>query len=102
MMYLKLKVLSQERRFPLHLPQRSWRWGLLGSTWRIFTGQVHLVCLQLWGRRRRSAGAARGRAGGPLPGRLIPYLAGDVLHTVRVVGLLAGPAELPEIDLEGG
>lgn len=63
MMYLKLNVLSQERRFPLHLPQRSWRWGLLGSTWRIFTGQVHLVCLQLWGRRRRSAGAGRGGPG---------------------------------------
>lgn len=38
-----------------------------------------------------------GRGGGDAP-----YLAGDVLHAVRVVGLLAGPAELAEIDLGGG
>lgn len=48
MIYLKLKVLSQDRRLPLHLPHKSWRWGLLGSTWRSFTGQEHLVCLQFW------------------------------------------------------
>lgn len=53
--YLKLNVLSHERRLPLHLPQRSWRWGLLGSTWRSFTGQVHLVCLQLWNRQKQKS-----------------------------------------------
>lgn len=73
MMYLKLKVLSQERRFPLHLPHRSWRCGLLGSTWRSFTGQVQRVCLQLCGERRQrgkgAAGSGPGGGGGSLPGR---------------------------------
>lgn len=70
-MYLKLKVLSQERRFPLHLPHRSWRCGLLGSTWRSFTGQVQRVCLQLCGEAASAGerGAARGCGGRRLPGR---------------------------------
>lgn len=38
----------------------------------------------------------------PRAGQGVPYLAGDVLHAVWVVGLLASPAELPKIDLGGG
>lgn len=46
MMYLKLKVLSQESRLPLQRPHRSWRWGRLGSTWRNVTWQVQRARLQ--------------------------------------------------------
>lgn len=44
-MYLKLKVLSQDSRLPLHLPHRSCLWGLFGSTWRCVSEQAHRALL---------------------------------------------------------
>lgn len=47
-MYLKLKVLSQESRLPLHLPHKSCLWGRLGSTWRCVIAQEQRALLQVW------------------------------------------------------
>lgn len=54
-MYLKLKVLSQESRLPLHLPHKSCLWGLFGSTWRCVSAQEQRALLHVLKEKSRLA-----------------------------------------------
>ena len=99
-MYLKLKVLSQDSRLPLHLPHRSCLWGRLGSTWRGVNAHVQRALLQVWKRGQRLV-AELTHITSCWGDYKVSYVACYVFNSVRVEFLLAFSAKLFEINLVG-
>lgn len=94
-MYLKLKVLSQESRLPLHLPHKSCLWGLFGSTWRCVSAQEQRALLQVYERKEPVSCDAQASFV-----YIDTYMTRDVLYAVWVKFFLAFPTELLEVNLE--
>lgn len=100
MMYLKLKVLSQDSRLPLHLPHKSCLWGRLGSTWRCVTAHEQRALLHVWKKKGLSLVGTQWDILILKVERKRAYMTCDVLNTVWVELLLAFPTVLFEVNLE--
>lgn len=99
-MYLKLNVLSQESRLPLHLPHKSCLWGRLGSTWRCVTAQEQRALLHVWKEKMGSFSCETWAILIYRASQKRAYMTCDVLNTVWVEVLLAFPTVLLEVNLK--